>query len=170
MSEATTTEVENMISTLRAKADFLATHQEILARYDFQTLYDRDGYSAAMSYVSPYNGYGRTLDLDVTGPESPAIMAELRRAIGGMWKKEANDYRFSLTRDFHQSGVNLSIVIASSRESVCTRVVTGTETVVIPAVEAQPERVEERDKTEWRCSPILDDDDPAEENYFGILL
>ena len=49
--------------------------------------------------------------------------------------------------------VKLTVLV--ERDAVCERVVTGTETVTVPAVEAQPERVETRDVVEWRCLPLL---------------
>jgi hypothetical protein len=43
-------------------------------------------------------------------------------------------------------------------EVVCERVVVGTETVTVPAVEARPEAIVEQEIVEWRCHPILADD------------
>ena len=42
------------------------------------------------------------------------------------------------------------------REQVCEKVVVGTETVELPAVEARPAQTVTREKTEWRCTePML---------------
>ena len=42
------------------------------------------------------------------------------------------------------------------REAVCEKVVVGTETVELPAVEARPAQTVTREKTEWRCNePML---------------
>ena len=49
----------------------------------------------------------------------------------------------------------LKLTIAVKRDAVCTRRVVGTETVTLPAVEAQAERTEEREVIEWDCEPLL---------------
>lgn len=53
---------------------------------------------------------------------------------------------------------DLHVTAYAGRSEVCERVVTGTETVTVPAVEAKPERTETRDVVEWRCHPILGDE------------
>lgn len=45
--------------------------------------------------------------------------------------------------------------ICSERSTVCERVQTGMTTVVVPAVEAQPKRVEKVPVFEYVCSPLL---------------
>ena len=49
----------------------------------------------------------------------------------------------------------LHVVAYAGRDRVCERVVTGIETVTVPAVEAKPETTEEREIVEWRCAPLL---------------
>jgi hypothetical protein len=53
---------------------------------------------------------------------------------------------------------DLHVSAYAGRSEVCERVVTGTETVTVPAVEAKPEHTEVREVVEWRCHPILADE------------
>lgn len=82
--------------------------------------------------------------------EQREAMVSIRRAIGGAWDKVDAGSFFILRSD--REGFRLSIT--ADREQVCERVVIGSETVTVPAVEAQPERTEVRDVIEWRCEPI----------------
>lgn len=82
----------------------------------------------------------------------------IRRALGGTWRKKPWQDRF----DFHTERDGVDLAIYAHCDQVCERVVTGTETVTIPAVDAQaaqPERTEEREVVEWRCDPVLVGDD-----------
>ena len=47
------------------------------------------------------------------------------------------------------------IVVVALRNAVCERVIVGTETSTVPAVEATPETVEERPVYEFKCEPLL---------------
>ena len=47
------------------------------------------------------------------------------------------------------------VTVLESRSSVCERVQTGTESVIVPAVEAVPETVVERPVYEFKCEPLL---------------
>lgn len=77
---------------------------------------------------------------------------QILRAIGGKWNKDPWGDRFDFERLY---GDGIKLQIFTHREQVCTRRVVGTETVTIPAVEAQPERTEEREVVEWDCEPVL---------------
>lgn len=82
----------------------------------------------------------------------PAMVAAIRRAVGGKWDKEERNPSYTtpqmwFTRD--------GFAICVERETVCARRVVGTETVTVPAVEARPERTEEREIFEWDCTPVL---------------
>lgn len=79
--------------------------------------------------------------------------AAIRRALGGTWSKDGSTDTF----DMRCSLEGLALQILADREHVCERIVTGVETVTIPAVEARPERTEEREVVEWRCEPVLGD-------------
>lgn len=71
---------------------------------------------------------------------------------GERTKHFAHDFAF-LRKNF---GPKFHIDWNVRREQVCEKVVVGTETVELPAVEAQPARTVTRDKTEWRCTePML---------------
>ena len=89
--------------------------------------------------------------------EEPAPrIAELVRLIGGKWDKNAptTEYQqkyYRLTRDYQ--GVELEI--ATYRDRVCERVVTGTREVTeeVAVQTAMVTRTE--DVVEWRCHPLL---------------
>jgi hypothetical protein len=49
----------------------------------------------------------------------------------------------------------IPVRVITSRDGVCQRVQVGTELVIIPAVEAAPETVEERPVFEYQCEPLL---------------
>lgn len=86
--------------------------------------------------------------------DQKAIAAEVVREIGGKWDKgkyQGGDL-FDFTRDYG-GGVIASVVV--DRPQVCTRRVVGTETVTLPAIDAKPERTEDREIVEWDCSPLL---------------
>ena len=92
--------------------------------------------------------------------EQKSVAAEIIRSIGGKWDKQELGDRFVYTTTVNGLKINISV----TRDAVCERVVTGTETVTIPAtdaVEAQPERTEVRDIVEWRCLPLLAEDGAA---------
>jgi hypothetical protein len=78
----------------------------------------------------------------------------IRRAIGGTWRKGGIVDLFELARVEPDSGVYCRITV--SRTAACVRKVVGHEDVTIPAVQAQPERIEHREVVEWDCQPILD--------------
>lgn len=88
--------------------------------------------------------------------EQKATARKIARAVGGKWDKNAYTDTFYL----EQKRGALTLRIVAAREAVCERVVVGTETVTIPATEAQvidaqPSRTEEREVVEWRCEPLL---------------
>lgn len=49
----------------------------------------------------------------------------------------------------------MPVKVIEDRATVCERVQVGTEPVVVPAVEAQPETIEERPVYEFKCEPLL---------------
>jgi len=89
-------------------------------------------------------------DDDHKDDQRPAVQA-IVRALGGKWTKM--DGGDTLYLNQVRDGIKLTICV--TREQVCERVVKGTETVTVPAVEARPERTEEREIVEWRCEPVL---------------
>lgn len=82
----------------------------------------------------------------------PAMVAAIRRAVGDKWdKRESRTIGDADGLAYEREGYRITV----NREAVCTRRVVGTETVTLPAVEAQPERTVEREIVEWDCQPIL---------------
>lgn len=66
----------------------------------------------------------------------------------------------TMTR-FERTFGDVTVSVYTLRSAVCERVVVGTETVEIPAVEAAPARTEEREVVEWHCRPVLADTEDA---------
>ena len=81
----------------------------------------------------------------------PAMVAAIRRAVGGKWDKREAMGISEPEMIFEREGYSITV----KREAVCTRRVVDTETITLPAVEAQPERTIEREVVEWDCSPVL---------------
>jgi hypothetical protein len=82
------------------------------------------------------------------------------KTIGGRWAK--NDPKKSAYDDIYYTYVNetaniagLRIVLIMDRNLICERVQVGTEKVVVPAVEAQPEKVIEKPIYETECKPMF---------------
>jgi hypothetical protein len=137
MTETSTTIT---IKNLRAAADLLERFPDLDQPY----------------IVGRHNG---TVELNwfLNGAENArATAAEVVRSIGGTWERGEANYSGPLaTWDQERDGLFLFVQV--SRDEVCERIVTGTEAVLIPAVEAQPERTETREIVEWRCAPLLAD-------------
>lgn len=81
----------------------------------------------------------------------PAMVAAIRRAVGGKWNKAETPGIGEPEMTFSREGYAITV----KREAVCVRRVVGTETVTLPAVEAAPERTVDREVVEWDCEPIL---------------
>lgn len=144
MGETTNT---STAQALRAAADFIAQHADLPLPY--VTTY-RDG-QISMAYYLTINGFG--------GPEKQRSAAQaIIRAVGGRWDKNPNDHD---EMNFRAERGALQFHVQIAREAVCERIVTGTETVTIPAVEAQPARTEVVETVEWRCLPLLADEEAA---------
>jgi hypothetical protein len=90
---------------------------------------------------------------------SAANVARLAALIPGTMQKndpDASDYDrtyYRLTSDVKLGPFELTVT--SYRDSVCERVETGTKTVVVPAVEAEPARIEKVPIYEYVCKPLL---------------
>lgn len=82
----------------------------------------------------------------------PAMVALIRRTIGGKWDKSEYEppYGGEAEMLFTRPGYEIKV----KRAAVCTRRVVGTETVTKPAV-SLPERTETTEIVEWDCSPVL---------------
>lgn len=81
----------------------------------------------------------------------PAMVAAIRRAVGGKWTKREQQGLSEPEMVFEREGYSITV----KREAVCVRRVVGTETVTVPAVEARPETTIEREIVEWDCEPVL---------------
>ena len=103
----------------------------------------------------PQTGNGLPLTWVTSWEDDPkAATLAIVRAVGGKWNKLSGGTDGAILR-FATSLHGFSVEILCSREQVCRRVVTGTETVDLPAVEAQPARTETREVIEWVCEPLL---------------
>lgn len=137
-----------MIDTLRAAADLLAAHPD-LPRPPYLSCYDHTPHAADLSWNFHINDNAE----DEADQKAKAVL--VIKILGGKWDKEF-DWPEGIDRaDFTQVRDGLNLRITVQRSAVCERVVTGTETVTIPAVEARPERTEEREVVEWRCEPVM---------------
>lgn len=114
---------------LRSLADLVEAHPKIA---------ERIGWGGGLSAVFIAN--------------SPDEMAMFSRMIGGHRQKEGSDEYLRVRRNL---GGGVDIRVIGEREQVCTRRVVGTETVEVPAVEAQEARTETREIIEWDCAPVL---------------
>lgn len=93
----------------------------------------------------------------VTNQRATAV--DIRRAIGGKWSKSGSGDTLWLEHTTTWRDVRVDLTIFVDRSAVCERVVTA-ETVLIPAMPAEPERTEVVEHVEWRCDPILTEDEP----------
>ena len=136
----TTTVAETMAANLRAAADLIAQHPHLAAPYVTTSSTGR----VDLDWYLSHKADGRS------------IAAEIVRSIDGGWERGEADFSGPLAT-WTQKRDGLTLMVSVSREQVCERIVTGTETVTIPAVEAVPERTEIRETVEWRCAPLLTD-------------
>lgn len=158
-------EVQRFVRRLRDTADTMATHADLLDSYRQENVIP-DGVEYEnwkdYTYLSYYVS-GGSLDISVTGPDSKDLVRKLRRALRpGKWTKSTWGERFSIHTPYDSD--RGMITIDTPRDSVCTRVVTGTKTVTVPAteaVEAVPESTKVVDVVEWDCGNLLDDSEPV---------
>lgn len=143
--------IDRQISGLHAVREFLSDRPE-LAEHGW--LYHGNADTVSIWLHPGDFGYGNdTLRLE--WKRCARVLA--RGSKIGEVRKDADDRRMKVTRNV--GGIDVQLI--ALRENVCELVVTGTETVEIPAREREPARTEIRDVTEWRCDPILNDGGPA---------
>ena len=126
---------EDYIAGLRALADLLAQHDDLPLPLDGQE----------------HTSIGWNLLSDTDARDAAA---EVIRSVGGSWDKVPIGTQMHYRRKLH--GLHLHVVV--TREAVCERVVTGTETVtrLVPAPDAPMVEVTETVETvEWVCQPLL---------------
>ena len=80
----------------------------------------------------------------------PAMVAKIRRIVGGKWDKSEQEGITSPEMVFSRDGYSITV----RRDSVCTRRVVGTTTITKEAINL-PERTETIEIVEWDCSPVL---------------
>lgn len=125
-----------MATNLRAAADLMDEHPDLPVPY-ITTRHNGDVF---------FNWFLMHNDTD-----QKTAAASIMRTLRGSWQKRERGNAL----DFKSARPGLSLEFTVQREAVCTRRVVGTETVTIPAVEAQPERTEKRAVVEWDCAPVL---------------
>lgn len=108
--------------------------------------------------ISPYGVFGEIYWYFWAGEENVKQRAAIiRRAIGGKWDKIYSGNCFELKQKVGTDD-RIHLRIITQREDVCEQKITGYEEVVIPAVEAKPERTEQRPIVEWSCTGLLTED------------
>lgn len=138
------TNTRTLADVLRAAADLIEAHPDLPAPY---VTAHTSGVKVDLAWYLNIN------DNCVDLADQKATAARIVAAIGGTWEKLPDTYSTGFT--FRQERDGLKLDVQVEREAVCERVVTGTETVTIPAKPAQPERTETREVVEWRCEPLL---------------
>lgn len=145
MDSTTATTTAALVANLHASADLLAS---VDLPHDPYIVTSASGAVSWSWYLMH--------DTDEDGQKSAA--AAIIRAIGGRWdKSEIYDGQMV----WKQKRDGLEFHVAVTREAVCERIVKGTKKVTIPAKAAQPERVETVEDVEWRCLPLLADDEAS---------
>ena len=105
------------------------------------------------SYIGEESDYDSDHGEYVTTKSAVEVMADLRKAIGGTWDKQTNDYYFTLTREIAPK-VTVKLLVA--RSEACTPKVVGSETVEVKDYDSCPTKTVTKDIVEWDCNPILD--------------
>lgn len=131
--------MSGLADTLREAADLIAAHPELPTPCVW-------GYGRGAVTVQ-----WQLMNRDDAKDDQRAAAVAIRQAVGGEWSKEGYGQSFKLTRNLG----TLSLEILADREQVCERIVVGTKTVTVPAVEAQPAREVEVEDVEWRCEQLL---------------
>lgn len=125
-------------ANLRAVADLLDQHPDI-----------------EQPYITTHVTGRVSLNWYLNGRDDErAEAAAIVKAIDGGWERGEADYSGPLAT-WRQERDGLALHVQVTREAVCERIVTGEETVTIPAKPAEPERTETREVVEWRCQPLL---------------
>jgi hypothetical protein len=166
------TKAHDTAARLRALTDFL---DQLPDDFEQQPSIAPNGSYVLFSFNTwslPCTFWGRDHTDDTRGAEIKRRFKETARVIGGRWakndpKKSAyDDENYIFTHAFGlpvpESDVDevIEIRLIMPRDLVCERVQVGTEEKVVPAVEAQPERVEKVPVFERDCKPLFAE--PAE--------
>ena len=138
------TKTRTLADVLRAAADLIEAHPDLPPPY-ITTSSHRDQHTADLSWFLMIND-GRTL------AQQKTAAALIVSTIDGHWEKIPDTYQDFV---FRQQRDGLKLDVQVTREAVCERIVTGTETVTIPEKPAEPARTVKRETVEWRCEPLL---------------
>jgi hypothetical protein len=102
------------------------------------------------------------------GVRDASDLADRAMALGGRWEKRTGGLLDDLFTLRQQVAPSVFAELTGDRESVCTRVVTGSRTVEVEepdpaAVAALPKvtRTQVIEDVEWRCEPLLAHAEPA---------
>lgn len=149
-----TADFAEQINDYHTIARFLGHNMDLFVSLSFEVMSQKlDGSYNNIPYVAVENYYGTEVQIQVHGPNQRETMRTVRRAIGGKWEKsESYGNRFKLTRDWN----GIKLTLEGKRDEVCQRVVVGTTTHTVPAVEARPETTVTEEKVEWVCGNLLD--------------
>lgn len=142
--------MSTLVERLRAASDYVAYLPEGVPDPTVEAAPWSDGVSVKW-HLSTTDG--------VTDQRATAVT--IRRALGGKWSKAGTGETIWLEHSTAWRGVPVNLTIFVDRSQVCERVVTE-ETVLIPAMPAEPERTEVVERVEWVCDPILAADETTE--------
>lgn len=132
--------------TLRAIADLLVGYADLGEPY----------ITVSTARTEATVTWGLTYGVDPQDQKTSA--ARIIKAFGGKWDKDFDWPEGQDRADFVQRRDGIVLRIVVERTAVCERVVTGVETITVPAVEAMAERTEDREIVEWRCEPLLSEE------------
>lgn len=114
-------------------------------------VYFANGYSLGWNSVTAYY-FGNNAKSDLA-----AAIRAIRRHTNGRVEKVYTDTGFkAVIYVVLASGDAIHFSLSASRESVCTKVVTGKAMVEEIDYESAPKRMVERDIVEWQCDSILE--------------
>lgn len=138
----TSTKTDRLVENLRAITETVRAHPDLPLPYITSSTTD-GGVHAQWFLHLHYTDYA----------EQKRVAQQVIRGLGGKWDKDHSDTEMTFTQGDILDPIRYTVQV--TREAVCRRVVTGTEQVTVPAVQAQPERVETRETVEWVCEPVL---------------
>src|ERR1700751_501648 len=145
---STIQEIVTKADQLRAVADFIEQHSILIDSLSYTVMREKLGTDGDNTpYVSMWVDT-RGVDFTVYGPNQRETMRAFRRRLDlpGAWDKGRWSNTFFICT---QPPQGVTVRTEGNRENVCQRVVTGVEEIEVPAVQAEPARIEYQDKVEW---------------------
>ncbi len=107
-----------------------------------------------------YDGMHLTLNMYVWGRAARKTLIETARAFG-QCNKVYDENNITLSRQFSEQ---VTVAVFAPRAKVCRRVVMGTRILparIVPATEEVHIPASRVEIVEWRCDPLLKQDDPT---------